>query len=74
VTCAPAASWITPSPRQAEARADLILADEPSIEAYAAYFEIQMHRGKVRGLLRTSYLWFTHAGTILTGLGLTHIQ
>jgi len=29
-----------------EAHADRILADEPSVEAYAAYFETQMHCGK----------------------------
>jgi hypothetical protein len=34
-----------------EAHADLILADEPSVEAYAAYFETQMHRGKVQAVL-----------------------
>jgi hypothetical protein len=28
-----------------EAQADLILADEPSLEAYAAYFETQIRRG-----------------------------
>ena len=56
-----------------EARADIILADEPSAEAYATYFETQMHRGKVRRLFYTSYLWFARAGTILTGLGHTHI-
>jgi hypothetical protein len=55
-------------------RADLILADEPSVEAYAAYFETQMHRNKVRRLLYTSYLWFARVGTILTGLGHTDIQ
>jgi hypothetical protein len=57
-----------------EAHADLILADEPSAEAYAAYFETQMRRGKVRRLLYTSYLWFARAGTILTGLGYADIQ
>jgi hypothetical protein len=57
-----------------EAHADLILADEPSVEAYAAYFETQMRRGKVRRLLYTSYLWYARAGTILTGLGHTDIQ
>jgi hypothetical protein len=35
----------------AEAHADLILADEPSVKAYAAYFETQMHLGKMRRLL-----------------------
>ncbi len=39
-----------------EARADLILADKPSVQAYAAYFETQMHRGKVRRLLHASCL------------------
>ncbi len=57
-----------------EAHADLILADEPSVEAYAAYFETQMHRGKVRRLLGTVYLWFVRAGPILTGLGRMDIQ
>ncbi len=57
-----------------EASADLILADKPSVEAYAAYFETQMHRGKVRRLLCTGYLWFARAGsTILTGLGHTNV-
>lgn len=55
-----------------EAHADLILADKSSAEAYAAYFEIQMHRGKVRRLLCTSYLWFARAGALLTGLGRTY--
>jgi hypothetical protein len=48
-----------------EAHAELILADEPSAEAYAAYFETQMHRGKVRRLLFTGHLWFVRAATIL---------
>ena len=53
-----------------EARADLILADEASVEVYAAYFETQMHRGKVRRLLYTRYLWFARADTILNRLGM----
>ena len=57
-----------------EARADLILADKPSAEAYAAYFETQMHRGWVHRLLMTSYLWLARAATILTGLRHTDIQ
>jgi hypothetical protein len=57
-----------------EARADLILAEEPSVKAYSAYFETQMHRGKVRRLLATVSLWFVRAGPILTGLGHTDIQ
>jgi hypothetical protein len=51
-----------------EARADFILAEDPSVKAYAVYFESQMHRGKVRRLLFTSYLRFARAGTVLTGL------
>jgi hypothetical protein len=52
-----------------EARADLILADKPSAKAYATHFEAQMHRGKVRRLLVTSYLWFVRASPALIGLG-----
>jgi hypothetical protein len=44
-----------------EARADLILTDERSVDAYAAYFEAQMHRGKVRRLLWAVYLRFARA-------------
>jgi hypothetical protein len=57
-----------------EAHADFILADEPSVEAYAAYFETQMHCGKVRRLLFTTYLWFARAGSVLTGLNDTGHQ
>ena len=53
--------------------ADLILADKPSVEAFAAYFETQMRCGKVRRLVGSAYLWFASAGTILTGLGQTYI-
>jgi len=49
-----------------EVRADLILADGPSVQAYAAHFETQVHRGTVRRLLFTSYLWLARAGTTLT--------
>ena len=54
-----------------EKRADLILADKPSVGTYAAYFETQMHRGKMRRLLCASCLWFARAGTILPWLGHT---
>ncbi len=57
-----------------EARADLILADQPSVEAYTAYFENQMHHGKVRRLLSTRYHWFACTSKVLTGLGHTDIQ
>jgi hypothetical protein len=57
-----------------EARADHILADDPSAEAYAAYFETQIHRGKVRRLLYTSYVWFARTGMTLAGLDHTDIQ
>jgi hypothetical protein len=51
-----------------EARADLILADEALVEAYAAHFETQMRPGKVRRLLYTGYIWIVRAATILTRL------
>ena len=51
-----------------EWRAALLLADQPSVQAYAAHFESQMRRGTVRRLLFTSYLWVARAGTTLTRL------
>jgi hypothetical protein len=54
-----------------QARAELILADQPSVEAYAAHFETQMRCGKVRRLLFTSHLWFARAGAVLTGRAIT---
>lgn len=57
-----------------KARAELILADQPSVEAYAAYFEAQMRCGRIRRLLFTSYLWFARTGTVLAGLGHADIQ
>ena len=50
-----------------EAHADLILAEEPSLRAYTAYFEIQMRRGKASRLLYVSYRRLTRAGTLLAG-------
>jgi hypothetical protein len=50
-----------------EVRAELILADQPSVEAYAAHFEIQMRWAKLRRLLFTSYLWLARAGRVLIG-------
>jgi hypothetical protein len=50
-----------------EAQADLILADEPSLEAYAAYFETQVRRSKAYRLLATSYQWLVRAGALLAG-------
>lgn len=50
-----------------EAQADLILADEPSLKAYAAYFETQVRRGKAYRLLATSYWWLTRTGALLAG-------
>jgi hypothetical protein len=55
--------------KMVERRAALILADQPSVKDYAAYFETQMYRGQVRRLLFASYLWLTRAGTVLTRLG-----
>ena len=46
-------------------RADLILADEPAVEAYMLHFEAQLRRGKVRKLLYASYVHFARAGAIL---------
>jgi hypothetical protein len=51
----------------AEARADLILADELSIEAYGRHFETQVHRGRIRQLLYASYLHLARAGAGLAG-------
>ena len=50
-----------------ETRTDLILTDAPSVEAYAAYFETQMRRSKVRILLYTSFRWIARAGLMLAG-------
>ena len=48
-----------------EALADLTLAEEPSLKAYAAYFEAQMHRGKAHRLLYAGYRWLTRARRLL---------
>lgn len=50
-----------------EAHADLILAEEPSLRAYAAHFEVQMHRGRACKLLSASYQWLTRTGGLLPG-------
>jgi hypothetical protein len=47
-----------------EVRADLILADEATIEAYAVHFEAQMRRSKVRTLL-SGYLRFARSGAVM---------
>jgi hypothetical protein len=57
-----------------EANTDLILADEPSARAYAAYFETQMHRGTMRRLPYASFLWLARAGTVMTGLSHGNVQ
>ena len=53
------------TPRQrtkvVEERADLILADQDSAEAHAAYFETQMHFRMVRVRLYSSWLWLGKA-------------
>ena len=46
----------------AETRADLILADGLSIEAYGRHFETQVHRGRIRQLLYASYRHLARAG------------
>jgi len=50
------------------ARAERLLADQLSAEAYAAYFEAQMRCGGMRRLLSAGCLWLARAGTVLTGL------
>jgi hypothetical protein len=45
-----------------EVRADLILADEATTEAYVMHFEAQMRRSRMRKLLYTSFLQFAHSG------------
>lgn len=52
-----------------EARADLILADKPSVKAYTTHFETQMHCGKVRRLLFTSCRWLARG---ITSCSLLH--
>jgi hypothetical protein len=52
----------------AEQRADLILASEPGLHAYAVHFEAQMRRGTIRRVLYASYLHFACAGAILAGV------
>jgi hypothetical protein len=44
-----------------EEHADLILASEPGMHAYAVYFEAQMRRGKIRRLLYAGYLHWTQS-------------
>lgn len=48
-----------------EARADRILPDELTARAYAAYFDAQMHRGKVRRLIYSSYVHFARASAVI---------
>ena len=50
-----------------EARADLILADKLTSEAYLVYFEAQIHRGKLRKLFDSSYAKFARSGIALFG-------
>ncbi|MGD0928396.1 MAG: hypothetical protein ABR926_24750 [Streptosporangiaceae bacterium] len=56
------------------AHADLILADEPAVEAYTLHFEAQMRRGKVWRLLSASWVHFAWPGAILFGLDAREIQ
>jgi hypothetical protein len=48
-----------------EMRADLILADEVTSEAYAVHFEAQMHRSMARKLLYASCL-FARTGAMFS--------
>jgi hypothetical protein len=56
------------------ARAELILADETIVTAYMLHFEAQMHRGRIRRLLYSGYVYFARAGAILSGLYATEMQ
>jgi hypothetical protein len=49
-----------------EVRADLILTDEVTAEAYAMHFESQMHRSKVRKLLYASFLQFARSNAMFS--------
>lgn len=51
-----------------EARAELILAGELSIEAYGRHFETQMRGGRIRRLLHAGFLHFARGGAALAGL------
>jgi hypothetical protein len=55
-------------------RAELILADEPTVQAYMLHFEAQLHRAQVRRLLYVCYVHFARAGAILFGLNAGEIQ
>jgi hypothetical protein len=55
-------------------RAAVILADDPTVKAYAVHFEAQMRRGKVRRLLYASFVHFARAGASLSGLDAREIQ
>jgi hypothetical protein len=54
--------------RLVEVRADLILANEATVAAYAVHFEAQMRRSKLRKLLSTSYLRFARRGVAMFNL------
>ncbi len=56
------------------AHADLILADEPAVEAYTLHFEAQLHRSKVRRLLYAGYIHFARASAIQFGLDASGLQ
>jgi hypothetical protein len=51
-----------------EERADLILARALGAGAFAAYFEAQMRRGRIRRLLYASYMLWARSGMLLAGL------
>ena len=51
----------------AEQHADLILASEPGLHAYAAHFDTQMRRGTIRRLFYAGYLHFARSGAIQAG-------
>jgi hypothetical protein len=51
-----------------EVRADLILDDELTAEAYIVHFEAEMRRGKVRKLLYAAYTQFSRTGVVMFSL------
>jgi len=54
--------------RLVEVRADLILADDATVAAYAVHFEAQMHRSVARELLTTNYLRFARRSVAMFNL------
>jgi hypothetical protein len=54
--------------RLVEVRADLILANDAAVAAYAVHFEAQMHRSVARKLLTANYLRFARRSVAMFNL------